>query len=93
MRAVDFHPAVFVRGATVVGVRPARTSPLGLAVDIGTTKLAAYLVDLASGETLAAAGAMNPQIAFGEDVMARISHAIESRGRRRAIAHGHCGRA
>jgi uncharacterized 2Fe-2S/4Fe-4S cluster protein (DUF4445 family) len=77
LRAVDFHPAVFVRGTTVVGVRPARTSPLGLAVDLGTTKLAAYLVDLASGETLAAAGAMNPQIAFGEDVMARISHVVD----------------
>jgi uncharacterized 2Fe-2S/4Fe-4S cluster protein (DUF4445 family) len=49
---------------------------LGLAVDIGTTKLAAYLVDLNTGETCATAGAMNPQIAYGEDVMARISHAI-----------------
>jgi uncharacterized 2Fe-2S/4Fe-4S cluster protein (DUF4445 family) len=77
LRAVDFHPAVFVRRATVVGVRPARTAPLGLAVDLGTTKLAAYLVDLATGETLAAAGAMNPQIAFGEDVMARISHTVD----------------
>jgi uncharacterized 2Fe-2S/4Fe-4S cluster protein (DUF4445 family) len=60
----------------VIAVRPFGTSPLGLAVDIGTTKLAAYLVDLASGETLASGGAMNPQIAYGEDVMARISHAI-----------------
>lgn len=42
---------------------------LGLAVDIGTTKLAAYLVDLSSGNTLAKTGAMNPQIAFGEDVI------------------------
>jgi uncharacterized 2Fe-2S/4Fe-4S cluster protein (DUF4445 family) len=49
---------------------------LGIAVDLGTTKLAGYLVDLASGETLASAGAMNPQIAFGEDVMARIVHTI-----------------
>ena len=80
LRAVDFHPEVFVRGTAVVGVRPAHTSPLGLAVDIGTTKLAAYLVDLASGETLATAGAMNPQIAFGEDVMARISYAINHAG-------------
>ena len=48
----------------------------GLAVDIGTTKLAAYLVDLESGETVGKAGAMNPQIAYGEDVMARISHAL-----------------
>jgi uncharacterized 2Fe-2S/4Fe-4S cluster protein (DUF4445 family) len=76
LRAYDFHASVFVRGSQVVGVRPRGTSPLGLAVDIGTTKVAAYLVDLASGQTLASAGAMNPQIAYGEDVMARIHHAI-----------------
>jgi len=46
----------------------------GLAVDIGTTKLAAYLVDLGTGATVARAGAMNPQIAFGEDVISRIAY-------------------
>ncbi len=76
LRATDFRTTVFVKDSTVVGVRPPHTSALGLAVDIGTTKLAAYLVDLVSGETLASAGAMNPQIAFGEDVMGRIGHAI-----------------
>ncbi len=48
---------------------------LGLAVDLGTTKLAAYLVDLETGETLARTGAMNPQIAHGEDVVNRIAYA------------------
>jgi len=51
------------------------TSPLGLALDVGTTKLAAYLVDFRSGRTLGAAGAMNPQIAYGEDVISRIAYA------------------
>jgi uncharacterized 2Fe-2S/4Fe-4S cluster protein (DUF4445 family) len=76
LRSHKYHSTVFLRGSSLVGVRPAGTSPLGLAVDLGTTKLAAYLVDLINGETLATAGAMNPQIAFGEDVMARISHAM-----------------
>lgn len=76
LRAYEFYVSVFLRGASVVGIRPADTAALGLAVDLGTTKLAVYLVNLASGETLATAGAMNPQIAFGEDVMARIGHAI-----------------
>jgi uncharacterized 2Fe-2S/4Fe-4S cluster protein (DUF4445 family) len=44
-------------------------------VDIGTTKIAGYLVDLATGQTLASRGAMNPQIAFGEDVIARLAYA------------------
>ena len=76
LRAYEFNVSVFLRSSFVVAVRPANTPALGLAVDLGTTKLAGYLVDLASGETLATAGAMNPQIAFGEDVMARIGHVI-----------------
>jgi len=76
LRALDYKISAFVREATLVGVRPYGTTALGLAIDLGTTKLAAYLVDLANGETLASAGAMNPQIAFGEDVMARIGHTI-----------------
>ncbi len=76
LRDRQFHLSVFVRSNEVVGVRPHGTAPLGLAVDIGTTKLAAYLLDLRNGETLAAQGAMNPQIAYGEDVMARLHYAI-----------------
>ena len=47
-----------------------------MAADIGTTKVAGYLVDMASGKTLAMKGIMNPQIAYGEDVMARITHCL-----------------
>ena len=61
----------------VVAVTPVGSPFLGLAVDIGTTKIAAYLVDLATGRTLAKAGAVNPQVAYGEDVLSRISYAIE----------------
>ena len=49
----------------------------GLAVDVGSTKLASYLVDMESGKTLAALGAPNPQIAYGEDIMARLSYALQ----------------
>jgi len=47
----------------------------GYAVDIGTTKLAGYLLDLNTGKVVAAESLMNPQIPFGEDVITRISHA------------------
>jgi len=50
---------------------------LGIAVDLGTTKLAGYLVDLRTGQTLAAQGVMNPQIAYGEDVMARLTYVVQ----------------
>ena len=57
----------------------------GLAVDIGTTKLAAYLIDLETGQTKARAGAMNPQIAYGEDVISRIAFAGREQGGARKL--------
>jgi uncharacterized 2Fe-2S/4Fe-4S cluster protein (DUF4445 family) len=68
---------VVVRDGELVDLLPEGRLPLGLAVDLGTTKIAAHLVDLTTGETLEARGAMNPQIAYGEDVIARIAHAME----------------
>ena len=53
----------------------------GVAVDIGSTTIAAHLSDLVSGETLASAGVMNPQIRFGEDLMSRVSYLMMHPGR------------
>lgn len=58
-----------------MAVFPAGTSVFGLAVDMGTTKLAGYLVDLQSGITVARTGLMNPQAVYGDDVISRISYA------------------
>jgi len=52
----------------------------GFAVDVGSTTIAAYLCDLASGAVLASVGAMNPQIRFGEDLMSRVSYAMMNPG-------------
>jgi len=49
--------------------------PLGLAVDIGTTTVVAYLLELETGKQLAVASCLNPQKAFGDDVIARIDYA------------------
>ncbi|MDP3046035.1 MAG: ASKHA domain-containing protein [Chloroflexota bacterium] len=67
---------ISLRGSEVVDVRPPAQRPLGLAVDLGTTKLAAYLVDMEAGQTIAVAGCPNPQIAYGADVMSRINYAM-----------------
>jgi uncharacterized 2Fe-2S/4Fe-4S cluster protein (DUF4445 family) len=72
LRKLDWQARVTLRGRDLIHVAAADAPWLGLAVDIGTTKIAAYLVDLATGQTLAARGAMNPQIAYGEDVIARL---------------------
>ncbi|MHB8917522.1 MAG: ASKHA domain-containing protein, partial [Desulfocucumaceae bacterium] len=47
---------------------------VGLAVDIGTTTVAAYLCDLRSGEVLVTDSMMNPQVRYGEDVLSRITY-------------------
>ena len=69
----------------VIRVTPGeRKTSLGVAIDIGTTTLAAFLCDLTTGEVLAKASRMNPQIGYGEDVLARISYAVaESDGRKK----------
>jgi uncharacterized 2Fe-2S/4Fe-4S cluster protein (DUF4445 family) len=52
----------------------------GIAVDIGSTTVAGHLIDLSSGEILATAGRMNPQIRFGEDLMSRVSYVMMNPG-------------
>lgn len=82
LRDEEWEVRVALRGAperrSVVAVLPRGTRLLGFAVDIGTTKVAMYLVDLASGETLGALGTLNPQIACGEDVISRLAWADQN---------------
>lgn len=61
------------RNEQVFSIRESAQPILGLAVDVGTTKIAGYLVDLISGETLTSGGVINPQVAYGEDVVSRIA--------------------
>jgi uncharacterized 2Fe-2S/4Fe-4S cluster protein (DUF4445 family) len=65
----------------IIGVWPGlREAVFGLAVDIGSTTIAAHLCDLTSGEIVASAGLMNPQIRFGEDLMSRVSYSMMNPG-------------
>jgi uncharacterized 2Fe-2S/4Fe-4S cluster protein (DUF4445 family) len=52
----------------------------GLAIDLGSTTIAAHLTDLRTGAVKASAGAMNPQIRFGEDLMSRVSYSMMNPG-------------
>jgi len=49
----------------------------GLAVDVGTTTVAAYLCSLKTGEVRGTESMMNPQVTYGEDVMSRITYAMD----------------
>jgi uncharacterized 2Fe-2S/4Fe-4S cluster protein (DUF4445 family) len=69
---------VAIQGRELVSARAGRAEArFGVAIDIGTTSLAAALVSLEDGSVAASASSLNPQVAFGADVISRISHTLE----------------
>ncbi|MCF8159181.1 MAG: ASKHA domain-containing protein [Polaromonas sp.] len=82
LRKGDWKVTVAVHaGQQIVAVWPGfREHVYGLAVDVGSTTIAAHLCHLASGEVVASAGVMNPQIRFGEDLMSRVSYVMMNPG-------------
>ncbi len=86
LRQQQWRAAVYVADNELIGIGPVNSASLGFAVDLGTTKIAAYLVDLNSGADLAAMGAPNPQIGYGEDVISRLNHVQRSEDGGRVLA-------
>ena len=78
LRSWKWQCQTSVRDNEVIALGPWPSRQLGLAVDLGTTKIASYLIDLSDGRTLAAKGDMNPQIRYGEDIISRINSAMKS---------------
>jgi len=61
----------------ILDVKPGQADGLyGIAIDVGTTTIAAYLCNLESGELMATQSMMNPQVVYGEDVMSRITYTV-----------------
>ncbi len=77
LRAGGFTGTAVLTDHRLIDFEPGDTTAAcyGVAVDVGTTTLVAALLDLTSGEELAVASAVNPQIKFGDDVLSRIKHA------------------
>jgi uncharacterized 2Fe-2S/4Fe-4S cluster protein (DUF4445 family) len=68
-------------GKQLIGIWPGfHDRVYGLAVDVGSTTIAAHLCNLESGQVVASSGAMNPQIRFGEDLMSRVSYVMMHAG-------------
>jgi uncharacterized 2Fe-2S/4Fe-4S cluster protein (DUF4445 family) len=78
LRSLTWEASASVRDDEIISVGPVGGHSLGMAVDLGTTKIAGYLVDLKTARTLSAKGVMNPQISYGEDVIARMARAQRS---------------
>ncbi len=85
-RESGWRLTAFGRGRELVGFAARRARPLGVAFDIGTTKIAAYLVELETAEELAAAGAANPQLSYGEDLISRLVYARGNEEHARTLA-------
>jgi uncharacterized 2Fe-2S/4Fe-4S cluster protein (DUF4445 family) len=70
------------RAEMLASIRPdapyGGTDKYGVAIDLGTTKIAGYLLDLRTGATLAGTAAANPQASRGDDVISRITFALQS---------------
>ena len=78
LRSWNWECQAIVRNDEVIALVPYPSRQLGLAIDLGTTKIAGYLVDLSDGRTSAAKGVMNPQISYGEDIISRINGVVQS---------------
>jgi uncharacterized 2Fe-2S/4Fe-4S cluster protein (DUF4445 family) len=78
LRSSEGSFAVFLKEGVPTGIGPLGSVPYGLAIDIGSTSIAGRLVDLSTGEESCSAGIMNPQISLGEDVISRLTYAINT---------------
>jgi uncharacterized 2Fe-2S/4Fe-4S cluster protein (DUF4445 family) len=68
---------VIWNGREVIAVYPGyRENLYGLAVDIGSTTIAGHLCNLRTGEVVATASMMNPQVRYGDDIMSRVSYSM-----------------
>ncbi|MYI90035.1 MAG: DUF4445 domain-containing protein, partial [Gammaproteobacteria bacterium] len=87
LREGEWRVTVAVHDATqIVAVWPGfKGNAYGLAIDVGSTTIAAHLCDLSSGEVVESAGIMNPQIRFGEDLMSRVSYLMMNPGKEETL--------
>ncbi|HEY7177750.1 MAG TPA: ASKHA domain-containing protein [Gaiella sp.] len=73
-------------GSVVTAIWPGfHDAAYGIAFDVGSTTVAGHLCDLRTGDVVASAGAMNPQIRFGEDLMSRVSYVMLNPGSTREL--------
>lgn len=69
-------------GLGLLALEPGDTTGrhFGLAVDIGTTTVVAYLINMGNGEVLGSAADYNGQVSYGEDILTRIYLAATKEG-------------
>jgi uncharacterized 2Fe-2S/4Fe-4S cluster protein (DUF4445 family) len=91
LRTNKWSLRVVIRDGEVIAILPSGSGIYGISVDIGTTKLALYLVDLMTGEVVVKVGEMNPQIAYGEDIVSRIAYTTQNEDGREVLQNALVG--
>ena len=81
IRHAGFDVTGIFSSGQLIGIEPGDTTAAsyGVAFDIGTTTIAAYLIDLNTGRQVSIASAMNPQARIGDDVISRINYTMQER--------------
>ncbi len=84
LREADWNVTVVLREDEIVGIEKGDTERenYGLAIDIGTSKVVIYLVDVNEGKVLSVVSFENPQLMFGEDILSRLTYAMKSSNNR-----------
>ena len=86
-RLEDFQVTAVLDGDRLLAVEPGDTSgrSFGVAIDVGTTTVVAYLMDLNNGTVVTSGAVTNPQQVFGADVISRITHASSGQNQLRDL--------
>lgn len=85
IRSLKWRCRVTLRDGEIIALGSPDSRHLGLAVDLGTSKVSGYLIDLDDGSTMAKKGITNPQVNYGADIISRILYAMESKTRSRQL--------
>jgi uncharacterized 2Fe-2S/4Fe-4S cluster protein (DUF4445 family) len=85
IRSLKWQCRVTLRDNEIIALGSPDSRQLGLAVDLGTSKVSGYLIDLDNGNTVAKKGITNPQVNYGADIISRILYAMESKTRSRQM--------
>lgn len=82
LRVSQWNVTVAIRNNTeIISIWPGFKDTLyGIAIDVGSTTIAAHLCELSTGRVVGSSGSMNPQIRFGEDLMSRVSYIMMNDG-------------
>ncbi len=87
LREADYQVTAVTCGDELIAIEPGDTTAhsYGIAYDLGSTSVVGYLMDLVAGKEIAVSAVMNPQIVYGDDLVARIHFAENEQNGRKLL--------